>query len=261
MNKKVLWINPVGWNIFDQPMAEYFSKYVKSDVNVDTVSFKMGPKHLEYQFYEALVGQDILRSVKKAELEGYDAAVIGCFYDPFLSEAREISNIIVTAPSESSMSIAISLGHKFSIIVGRRKWIPQMEENVLKYGFKDRLASFKSIDMGVLDFQSNQKETEKRLLKAGKEAVEEDMAEVIILGCTAEFGFYQKMQDKLGVPVIDASLAPLLMASFLIDIKKITGLGHSKIGRYEAPPYEEIKEWGLEKQYGFRWKSIKEVTK
>ena len=253
MYKKMLWINPVGWNIFDKPMAEYFSKFMSDDVKVDVISYKEGPHHLEYQFYEALMGVDILKSVKRAELDGYDAAIIGCFYDPFLSEAREISEIVITAPAESSFSIAISLGQKFSIIVGRRKWIPQMQENVLKYGFNEKLASFRSIDMGVLDFQTNKEETERRLLKAGKEAVEKDMAEVIILGCTAEFGFYRKMQDELGVPVIDATIAPLFMASFLVDLKKKIGISHSKVGRNEAPPYEEIKEWGLEKQFDFRW--------
>ena len=258
MTKKILWINPVGWNIFDKPMAEYFDKQMGGDVRIDVVSYGKGPHHLEYQFYEALMGVDILRSVKRAELDRYDAAIIGCFYDPFLSEAREISDIVITAPAESSLSIAVPLGQKFSIIVGRRKWIPQMEENVLKYGFKDRLASFKSLEMGVLDFQSNKEETERRLLKAGKEAVENDMAEVIILGCTAEFGFYKKMQDELGVPVIDATIAPLLMASFLVDLKQLIGVGHSRIGRYHPPPDGEIKEWGLERQFGFTWNKSKE---
>ncbi|MEM3191439.1 MAG: aspartate/glutamate racemase family protein [Candidatus Micrarchaeaceae archaeon] len=250
---KILWINPVGWNIFDQPLRENFRKYVDSKTRVDVVSLSKGPRHLEYQFYEALEGVDILRTIKRAETSGYDAAVIGCFYDPYLSEAREISDIVITAPAESSMSIALSLGHKFSIIVGRKKWIPQMEENVIKYGLKDRLASFKSIDMGVLDFQRNKSETEKRLISAGRDAIERDMAEVIILGCTAEFGFFEKMQEELGVPIIDATLAPLLMASFFIDLKKKAGLSHSKIGKYAAPPLNEILEWELEKEYEFNW--------
>lgn len=253
MKRKILWINPIGTDIFDKPMKENLDGVKDERTEIDVISFEKGPYHLEYQFYEALVGMDILKVIKRAEKQGYDAAVIGCFYDPFLSEAREISNMVITAPAESSLAIAISLGHKFSIIVGRKKWIPQMEENVLKYGLKERLASFKSIDMGVLEFQTKKEETEKRLIEAGRDAIENDGAEVLILGCTAEFGFYKRMQEELKVPVVDATVAPLKYAEFLIDLKRSAGLFHSKIGRYESPPYGEIKEWNIENKYNMRW--------
>ena len=37
-------------------------------------------------------------------------------------------------------------------------------------------------------------------------------AAVIVLGCTIEFGFYRTIEDVLGVPVIDALVAPLRYA-------------------------------------------------
>ena len=40
-----------------------------------------------------------------------------------------------------------------SIIVGCRKGIPEMMENVLYYGMKERLASFKSDDLRVLELR------------------------------------------------------------------------------------------------------------
>lgn len=96
--------------------------------------------------------------MKSAEKEGYDAAVIGCFYDPGLMEAREIlDKMVVTAPAEASMHIAATMGHKFSIIVGRNKWIPQMMENVVNCGLKDKFASFKSVGLGVCDFHKDEK--------------------------------------------------------------------------------------------------------
>ncbi len=250
---KILWINPIGISLFDKPMLDYLNTIKDENTDLQVISFNIGPHHLEYQFYEALVGMDILRAIKDADKKGFDAAVIGCFYDPYLSEAREITNMVVTAPAESSLAIAISLGYKFSVLVGRKKWIPQMEENIIKYGLKDRLASFKSIEMGVLEFQEKKEETEKRLLEAGKEAIEEDGAEVLILGCTAEFGFYKKLQEKLNVPVIDATIAPLKYAEFLVNLKKSVGLSHSKIGKYESPPYNEIKEWNLENSFKIKW--------
>ncbi|MCD6495211.1 hydantoin racemase [Candidatus Bipolaricaulota bacterium] len=248
---KILFIDPVGTDLFDQPIKEYLETAKRSETQVDVVSLKRGPMHLEYHYYEALILADTLHTVRKAELDGYDAAVIGCFYDPGLLEAREIAErMVVTAPAEAAMHIATTLGHTFSILVGRRKWIPKMHENVAKYGFSDQLASFKSLGMGVYDFQKDPAVTAQRMRDAAREAVEVDGAEVIILGCTIEFGFYKELQEELGVPVIDAILAPFKYAEFLSELKGRFEWTHSKVYGYESPPRSEITEWKIEEQYG-----------
>lgn len=210
-----------------------------------------GPGHLEYHFYQALIMVDMLRSVKQAEREGYDGAVIGCFYDPGLRESREIvESMVVTAPAESAMHIASTLGSRFSIIVGREKWIPRMHENVVNYGFRDRLASFRSVGLGVPDFHQDEQLALDRIRQAAAAAVREDRAEVIILGCTMQYGFFETLQAELGVPVIDAAVAAVKYAEFLVRLKRCSGWSHSKQGDYESPPRDEIKAWGLEKDYG-----------
>jgi len=248
---KILFIDPVGTDLFDQPIQEFLETAKAPETELDVVSLKRGPMHLEYHYYEALILADTLHVVRQAELDGYDAAVIGCFYDPGLHEAREITDrLVVTAPAEAAMHIATTLGHTFSILVGRKKWIPKMHENVVKYGFSDQLASFKSLDMGVYDFQKDPKETARRMRAAAKEAVEKDGAEVIILGCTIEFGFYKELQEEFQVPVIDAVLAPLKYAEFLVDLRDRFGWSHSKVYGYQSPPRDEIESWKLEEQYG-----------
>lgn len=251
MSNRILWINPVGTDLFDRPIKEFLDQAKRSETAIDVVSLGRGPMHLEYHYYEALILADTLHEVRRAEKEAYDAAVIGCFYDPGLREAREIvENLVVTAPAEAAMHIATTLGHTFSVLVGRKKWIPKMHENVVKYGFTNQLASFKPLEMGVYDFQKDPAETARRMRAAAKEAVEVDRAEVVILGCTIEFGFYKELQAELGVPVIDAVLAPLKYAEFLIELKKRFGWGHSKLYGYEGPPLDEITGWKLEEQYG-----------
>jgi len=101
------------------------------------------------------------------------------------------------------MQLAATLGGSFSIIVGRDKWIPQMHENVRKYGFTDKLASFRSLGLGVLEFHAEPDLTAKRMREEIQKAVKEDKAEVIVLGCTMEFGFFEELQSEFDVPVID----------------------------------------------------------
>jgi len=150
------------------------------------------------------------------------------------------------------MHIAATLGHTFSIIVTVDKAIPKMRQNVLKYGFKEQLASFKSIGMGVRELQEDRTETARRIKMLAREAVQKDLAEVIILGCTIQFGFYKELQQDVGVPVLDAILATLKYTELLIELKKRFNWSQSKAYGYESPPKEEIINWKLEEQYGVK---------
>lgn len=223
---------------------------LRAGSSLDRVSFTRGPRHLEYHYYETLVLPDLLHTIVEAERSGYDAAVIGCFYDLGLQEGRELtSRMVVTAPCESSVHLAATLGHRFSIIVGRRKWIPQMHDNVRRYGLESRLASFRAIDLWVPQYHQDEHETARRFREAGRRAIEEDGAEVIVLGCTASTGFYAQLQDELGVPVIDSALAAIKYAEYLVDLRERFGWSHSKRGGYESPPEQELSAWRLREQY------------
>ena len=248
MIKKILFINPLHTEVFDEEFKTQFEHYKSPDTVVDVVSFAPGegPIHLEYNCYEAMVIPELIRTVKKAEEDGYDAAIIGCFYDPALRACREVTEkMVVTAPAEAALHLATTLGESFSILVGRKKWIPEMKENVHKYGFAHKLASFKSLDLGVHDFQKDHEETKRRIRKAANEAIEKDGADVIVLGCTAEFGFFESLQKELGVPVIDASLSPLKYAEFLVEVKQKLSWTHSKKVGYQSPPVHEVKDFKL----------------
>ena len=246
---RLLYIAPV--KVEDGPIERGVDEAARPGNTVDVIGFDRGTRHLEYHYYEALTVPDIVHTVLEAERQEYDAAVIGCFYDLALHESREMAtNIVVTAPCESSLLLAASLGSTFSIIVGRRKWIPQMRANVHHYGFGERLASFRTLEFGVLDYHRDEAETERRFIAAGRKAIEEDGAEVIVLGCTASAGFYQQMQDALGVPVIDSAIAAVKHAEQLVEIRDRFGWTTSKIGGYETPPTSEIDAWNLREAYG-----------
>ncbi len=244
MQKRIMWINPVGSTGFDQPVQELLETAKQRDTCIDVVSLSKGPSHLTYMYYEAYVANELLDLILRAEEEDYDAAVIGCFYDVGLWEAREITDrLVVTAPCESSLHLAATLGKRIAIMVGENKWIPKMSDNVLTYGFREPVVSFKSVNLGVHDFQKDPQETRNRLTQLAKEAVEKEMAEVIILGCTAQFGFYKVLQEKLGVPVLEAVMTPVKYAEYLIELRNLFGWNHSKAYAYKSPPKEEIALW------------------
>lgn len=243
---RILWINPIGTDAFDKDTREILEQAKQVGTHVCVVSLPVDrPRHLEYHAYEALVVADIVRLTRKAASQ-YDAIVIGCFYDVGLREAREVSgNAIVVAPCQSATAIASNLGNAFSVLVGRRKWIPKMRENICQYGHGARLVSMRPLELGVHDFQADEMLTKTRLIAEGRKAIEEDGAEVLILGCTAEYGFYREMQHELGVPVIDAVLAPFKFAEFLAELGNKLDWRPSRKWGSEAPPSHEIETWGI----------------
>lgn len=251
--KRILFLKAVAYSDLNTSIKEYLDGYKDEGTEIEVRSLEKGPRHLEYQYYQAIAGAGILKEVLRARKDGFDAVVMSCFDDPFLYPAREVSkNMIITAPGESSMSLASLLGDRFSIIVGRDKWIPQMRENVCKYGFEKKLASFRSLGMGVLDFHKDEQFTIKKMKEEIRLAIEKDGAEVIILGCSMQFGFYKELQEEFGIPVIDSMIAGLKHAEYLLELKKKTGWTFSRRGLYEAPREDEIRAWGIEEDFGLQ---------
>ncbi|KMZ54125.1 aspartate/glutamate racemase family protein [Dorea sp. D27] len=244
--RRILFLKAVAYSDLNPMIQSYLDRYRNENTELEVRSLKTGPKHLEYQYYQAIAGDGILKEVKRAEKDGFDAVIISCFDDPFLYPSREISQkIVVTAPGEASMHLAAVLGNQFSVIVGRDKWIPQMKENVHRYGLESKLASFRSLGMGVLDFHENEEETVRRMKREIRSAIETDRAEVIILGCSMQFGFYEELQKEFQVPVIDSMVASLKHTEYLLEVQERTGWRFSRQGLYERPPEEEMEEWGI----------------
>lgn len=249
---RIRWISPVGVERAVDDIERILLDAKRPDTELSVTALDRGPPHVEYHYYESLVLPEVLHRVKEAERDGVDATVLGCFYDLGLDEAREVADeMAIAAPAEATTHLATTMGDTFSVLVGRRKWVPQMRERVRRYGFGDQLASFKPLDLGVLDFQTDPGETADRLVTAAREAVEDDGAEVLVLGCTAEYGFYRELQDELGVPVLDAVTAPFKFAELLAELRSF-GWSHSNVGGYESPPLEEIREYGLADQFETR---------
>jgi allantoin racemase len=243
---RILYIKPTNNSGENLKIKAYLDAYRESGVQVEVRNTATGPKHLESPYYEAVAGPEILRMVREADGEGFDGAVIGCFYDPCLHAAREIaSHMIITAPAESSMHLAAMFGRAFSIIIGHDKWRLVMDENVRKYGFSHKLASFRSIGLGVLEFHKDPAYTARKMREEIAKAIREDLAETVILGCTMQYGFFKELQEEFGIPVIDSMLAAFKYAEMLANVRDKTGWQTSRISGYKSPDPDEMREWGL----------------
>ena len=249
MKTKIMVLNPVSIAAYDEFFAEIArcERFTDSEIHVTSLNQSLGPiTNLEYRTYEAIVTADIIRATHQAAAEGFDAMVIGCFYDTALMDAREISgDMVVLGPCQASIEVALSLAGNFSVIAGQRKWFHQMERTIQEYGFGHALRSFREVGLNVIEFQQDHCVTRERLISAGRRAIEEDHAESLILGCTLEAGFYDELQAELGVPVIDPSIAALKAAEHAAVLKRQFGWKPSRRWCSAAPPSQEVASFGI----------------
>lgn len=200
---------------------------------VTVVDVPEGPASIESVYEEMLAIPETLKGVSRAERDGFDAVIIGCFGDPALDGAREIVHVPVIGPGQSSMLLAAELGHRFSVVTVMESIVSPIEHQAMKAGVYPKLASVLSAEIPVLELMHDRDATMRRMVEVGRLAVERDRADAIALGCmTMSFlEVADELSAHLGVPVINAGKAALKAAEGLVA----QGLSHSKRG-YPTPP-------------------------
>lgn len=235
---EIVWVNPVQGGAFDAEVAVLIESVRAPHHTPRIKHLEHGPAHLEFHAYEHQALGPMLDLFVQAERDGCGAGVIGCFYDGGLREARELLRMPIVGMGEASMLLAATLGHRFSIIVGRRKWIPKMTDNAVLLGLDRRLASFRSVEMGIPEISADHNAFLDRVIEQARLAVR-DGAEVVVLAEHTSPEFRARARDELPVPFIDPGVACWKWAEMMADLYLGSGLSHCKLFGYEPPPTDE----------------------
>ena len=233
---KILIISPVVSQELLKDDKEYFQGLADSETNVVVMGLEKGPTSIE-TFHDAVyAGPDILRLVREKS-DVVDAIMINCFADPGVDAAREMTDKVVLGPAETSMSVALHLGAKFSVISILPNTGPWVRWQARKLGIESRLASAIGIDIPVLGLEKDLEETAAQIVEAAKQAIKIDGAEVIVLGCTGMAALAERVRKQLCVPVIEPAAVTFKMAELLVKL----GLRHHRGGLYLTASYDKIR--------------------
>lgn len=168
-----------------------------------------GPTSIECRVDRSRVEPLVLDRIIQADSDGVDGIVVNCFMDPAVEAARELVDIPVVGPAQSSMVLATTLGDRFSVILPAASGAAIASRQVRQNVGLDRLASIRSVEMPVSQLHDAERLTA-GLVDAANRAIDEDGAEVIILGCTGMSYATDAARARLGgrgVPVLDPTLA------------------------------------------------------
>jgi Asp/Glu/hydantoin racemase len=188
-------------------------------------------------------GNNRLPLVREACASGrYNAIVLLGGGDPGYLEAREIARsyrIPITSAAHAQMHLAGLLGAKFSIVDIAETHNMQMSHLVVQYRMTERCASIRNVNYPLPNpnfpndrpiqaerdraVQSGSSDMLEAAVQESVAAIEEDGAEVIILGCSAAFWMQPLLQKRLmeigwDVPVLEGARSAIVVAKTLVDL-------------------------------------------
>ena len=220
---KILIINPNSDPGMTESILNAARDFVNGEYTVDCLPTPGAPAFIETYEDQVEAAPGMIRLLRDNE-EKYDAFIDACHCDPNLDVLKEITEKPVVGIGEASMKIASMLGHRFSVISTSHRSIPNKEALIRKYHLQDMAASVRAPGKEAESFDD-----EEKYLLAAQAAINDDRAEVIVLGCAGMAGLDKRLQERLSVPVLDGVICALIIASGLVTYNVST----SKIRRYK----------------------------
>jgi len=139
-----------------------------------------------------------------------DAFVIACYSDPGLQVCREGTRRPVFGIAECGVLTALARGDRFGVIAIAQTSIRRHLRYLRQMGLIDRLAGERPLELTVAETASDGPFA--RMVEVGRALVEQDGADTILMCCAGMSRHRAPLEQALGVPVIDPTLAAVAMA-------------------------------------------------
>jgi Asp/Glu/hydantoin racemase len=175
-----------------------------------------GPPGIETDEHVAAVAAPVCDYVRRHEHDA-GAFVIACFSDPGLEQARAVSARPVFGMAECGLLTALAYGRRFGVISILDTSLARHLAYIRRLGIEDRLAGDLPLGLGVLELEDHDVALE-RMSAVGGRLRDEYGADVIVMGCAGMAALHRRLQDNLGVPVVEPVQAAVSMAMGAVAI-------------------------------------------
>ena len=218
----------------DQRRAQLGAVELGPGISFEFESVRIAPKNYVSASDMVLADLGALEAGLDAQTRGFDAVCIDTMSDSGLSALRAELDIPVIGPGRASILMAMMLGHRFSIVAMWPHWRHLYEKHLTELGFHHHCASIRSIDMAP-DNQSllggKEDEVFPKLLDCARACIEQDGAQVILLGSTTMHQAHAYLAEHLEVPVINPGPLSYKLAEAVLGL----GLSHSRLAYPVSP--------------------------
>jgi allantoin racemase len=197
------------------------NEWASPDTTVSVTTTPAGPATVESMYEEYLAIPHLAASIRDSEEAGSDAAIIGCFGDPGLDGIREIAAKPVVGPAAASMTLAATLGHRFSIVTVADSVRHPLRRLAWDTGVEGALGEVRAVNVGVLALNADHDAAHAAVAEECKRALDSADVDTLVLGCMSMgfLGAAERLTDELGVPVVNPVRAALHHAETLVRMR------------------------------------------
>jgi allantoin racemase len=197
------------------------------DIEFDFRPVKAAPSNYVSQHDYILADVGIMEAGQRAQDEGYHAVCIDTMSDSGMAGLRSLLDIPVIAPGRASMLTALMFGDRFSVLTMWSQWKPLYAKPLNDLGIQHKCASIRALDVRPDNrelLSGKEADVFPLLAEAGRKAIEEDGAEVLLLGSTTMHQAHAYLAAQLPVPVINPGPLTYKLAELALGL----GLTHSR---------------------------------
>ena len=217
MAKRILVVNPnSSRNVTAGIDAAVAPMRTTGGPDIECMTLAEGPPGIETQAHVESVVAPLCRAIA-ARNNDCDAFVVACFSDPGLYAAREATKKPVLGIAECGMLTALTLGERFGIIAILPRSVPRHLRYVGARGLEARFAGDRPIGLTVAEL-SDDARTLSRMIEVGRELRERDGADVLVMGCAGMARYRDRLQEAVGIPVVEPTQAAVGMAVARVQI-------------------------------------------
>ena len=235
---RICFLNPFGTAAYDELIVDVLTAGMRPDVDLTVRHLSVVPENIDYYASKHLVEVEIMRAAVAAERDGFDAFVIGCCYDPALTQARELVGIPVIGPLEASIAMARPFGHRFAVVTDHHKAVPEIEDRIRVYGQEANCRGVTSVGWFVDDMVLDVAAVAADTYTTVQHAMSDLRAETIIIGCTIVSACYEQAarnDERLAsLSVINPNLIALKQAELFADLAAQGQYRISRGGYYQS---------------------------
>jgi len=207
--------------------AQIPTELIRPDYAIDFIGCRNGANLIDSPYEQTLADAWVLDAGARAEEQDYAAVCINSMSDSGLAALRARLSIPVVGPGRASFLLAADLGKTFSVLTMWKRWHPLYEKLALETGLGNRLASIRDIDTrpDTAELLAGKEDIVFAKLEAeARKAIDEDGADVLILGSTTMHQSATWLASRVEVPVLNPGLVAFKQCEMLVDL----GLRQSK---------------------------------
>ncbi len=203
---RILLINPNTDLVMTEQIRKAAGAFARHGTEIMAIQPDWGPMGLDSVFDGLLAAAAVIEKLASIEFT-YDAVIFAGFGDPGSQALREFLDVPVFDIAECAAHLACLVGRAYAVLTTLVRSVPQIEDALRVAGLRDRCAGVRAIGVETNALANDVAATRQRLIEQGHRAIQEDRAEVIVLGCGGLGGLDKDLEDHLRVPVIDGIVA------------------------------------------------------